>query len=149
MRNKLLVIDRAELHLSVLSKIAEQVGFTATGAHSVVEASQLLNERSFDCITLDLSLGEESGLEVLQLSQIKCRAPVFVISASGEQTCDETVKIGNSLKLDIRSPVPNPIHLAGLRKALTRIAGITTSPPLAALHRHSGMRRKAQTTDAQ
>jgi CheY-like chemotaxis protein len=76
MRNKLLVIDRAELHLSVLSKIAEQVGFTATGAHSVVEASQLLNERSFDCITLDLSLGEESGLEVLQLlSQIKCRAP--------------------------------------------------------------------------
>jgi two-component system, chemotaxis family, chemotaxis protein CheY len=134
MRNKLLVIDRAELHLSVLSKIAEQVGFTATGAHSVVEASQLLNERSFDCITLDLSLGEESGLEVLQLlSQIKCRAPVFVISASGEQTCDETVKIGNSLKLDIRSPVPNPIHLAGLRKALTGIAGATQSAPLAAL----------------
>ena len=134
MRNKLLVIDRAELHLSILSKIAEQVGFTATGAHSVVEASQLLNERSFDCITLDLSLGEESGLEVLQLlSRIKCRAPVFVISASGEQACDETVKIGNSLKLDIRSPVPNPIHLAGLRKALTTIAGITTSPSLAAL----------------
>src|SRR5215471_18715659 len=132
MRNKLLAIDGAELHLSILRKIAEQVGFAATGAHSVAEASQLLSERTFDCITLDLSLGEESGLEVLQLlSQIKCRTPIFVISASGEQACEETVRIGNSLKLDIRTPVPNPIHLAGLRKALTGIAGATESPLLA------------------
>jgi two-component system chemotaxis response regulator CheY len=134
MRNKLLVIDRAELHLSILRKIAEQVGFTATGAHSAVEASRLLSERTFDCITLDLSLGEETGLQILQLlSQIKCRTPIFVISAAGEHTCEETVKIGNSLQLDIRSPVPNPIHLAGLRKALTGIAGAIQSPPLAAL----------------
>ena len=134
MRNKLLAIDGAELHLSILRKIAEQVGFTATGAHSAVEANRLLSERTFDCITLDLSLGEESGLEVLRLlSQIKCRTPIFVISASGEQTCEATVKIGNSLKLDIRSPVPHPIHLAGLRKALTGIAGATQSAPLAGL----------------
>src|SRR5215813_7408386 len=58
MRNKLLAIDGAELHLSILRKIAEQVGFTATGAHSAVEANRLLSERTFDCITLDPSLAD-------------------------------------------------------------------------------------------
>jgi two-component system chemotaxis response regulator CheY len=123
MRNELLVIEDAELHLSILCKIAEQVGFNTTGAHTVAEASQLLAGRTFDCITLDLSLGEDSGFEVLQLlAKIKCRTPVIVISASGEEVCDEIVKIGNLLDLNVCSPIPKPIHLAALRRALTKIA---------------------------
>jgi CheY-like chemotaxis protein len=123
MHHELLVIDDAALHLAVLCKIAEQVGFRATGAHSVAEASQLVHERAFDCITLDLSLGEESGIEVLQeLSKIKCPTPIIVISASGQQACDETVRIGNGLNLNICSPIPKPIQLSALRRALTRIA---------------------------
>jgi DNA-binding response OmpR family regulator len=126
MHHELLVIDDAALHLAVLCKIAEQVGFRATGAHSVAEASQLLHDRAFDCITLDLSLGEESGIEVLQeLSKIKCPTPIIVISASGQQACDETVRIGNVLNLNICSPIPRPIHLSAVRTALTRIAACT------------------------
>src|SRR5204862_1218582 len=88
MHNELLVIEDAELHLSILRKIAEQVGFKTTGAHSVAEASELLHERTFDCITLDLSLGEDSGIEVLQLlAKMKCRTPVIVTSASGKEIC--------------------------------------------------------------
>jgi CheY-like chemotaxis protein len=123
MHHELLVIDDAALHLAVLSKIAEQVGFRATGAQSVAEASQLVHERAFDCITLDLSLGEESGIEVLHaLSKIRCPTPIIVISASGEQACEETVRIGNGLNLNICSPIPKPIQLSALRRALTRIA---------------------------
>jgi CheY-like chemotaxis protein len=123
MHHELLVIDDAALHLAVLCKIAEQVGFRTTGAHSATQASQLVHERAFDCITLDLSLGEESGIEVLQeLSKIRCPTPIIVISASGEQACDETVRIGNGLNLNICSPVPKPIHLSAVRAALTRIA---------------------------
>ena len=132
MHNELLVIEDAELHLSILRKIAEQVGFRTTGAHSVAEASQLLSEHTFDCITLDLSLGEDSGIEVLQLlARTKCRTPVIVISASGEQVCDEIVKIGNFLNLNVCSPIPKPIHLAALRTALTRIAEDTEKQKLA------------------
>jgi len=133
MRNELLVIEGAELHLSILRKIAEQVGFKTTGVHSVAEASELLHERTFDCITLDLSLGEDSGIEVLQLlAKMKCRTPVIVISASGEDTCDETIKIGNFLNLNVCSPIPKPIHLAALRRALTKIAQDTEKQELAA-----------------
>jgi DNA-binding response OmpR family regulator len=123
MRNELLVIEDADLHLSILRKIAEQVGFRTTCAHSVAEASKLLSERTFDCITLGLSLGEDSGIQILQLlAEIKCRTPVIVISASGEEVCDETIKIGNFLNLNVSSPIPKTIHLAALRRALTRIA---------------------------
>jgi two-component system chemotaxis response regulator CheY len=130
MHNELLVIEDAELHLSILRKLAEQVGFKTTGAHSVVEASELLHERTFDCITLDLSLGEDSGIEVLQLlAKMKCRTPVIVTSASGEEICDETIKIGNFLNLNVCSPVPKPIHLAALRRTLTKIAQDSRSSP--------------------
>jgi DNA-binding NtrC family response regulator len=123
MHKEVLVIEDGELHLSILCKIAEQVGFDTTGAHSVAEAEKLLRERTFDCITLDLSLGEDTGIEILQqLAKIKCRTPVIIISASGEEVCDEAVKIGNFLKLNVCSPMRNPIHLAALRRALTKIA---------------------------
>ena len=122
MRNKLLVIDRAELHLSVLSKIAEQVGFTATGAHSVVEASQLLNERSFDCITLDLSLGNHAGTEMLHhLSLLGSTAPIIVVSGADYATCKETVRVAERLNLDIWECIPKPVDLVMLRHFLERL----------------------------
>lgn len=133
MGNELLVVEDGELHLSILRKIAEQVGFTTTGAHSVAETGELLRERTFDCITLDLSLGEDSGIEVMQLlAKMNCRTPVIVISASGEEVCDETIKVGHFLNLNVCSPIPKPIHLAALRRALTRIAEGTEGQKLAA-----------------
>jgi two-component system chemotaxis response regulator CheY len=123
MRNELLVIDAADLHLSILRKIAAQANFDTTGAASVGAAASLLRERHCDCITLDLSLGERSGVEILVLlAELKCRTPVIVISGSGEDTCAETVKLGHSLDLNLCPPVPKPIHLAGLREMLKQIA---------------------------
>jgi two-component system, chemotaxis family, chemotaxis protein CheY len=117
MRHELLVIEDAELHLSILRKIAEQAGFRTTGAHSLAEARQLLRERTFDCITLDLSLGEDSSVEVLRLlSNIKCTAPIIIISASDEETCEATVEIGNFLNSISARQYPS-------RSTLQRCAG--------------------------
>jgi CheY-like chemotaxis protein len=132
MHNELLVIDDADLHLSILCKIAQQVGFSTTGAHSVAEATELLRERTFDCVTLDLSLGDQSGIEVLKLlGEMKSRIPVIVISASGDEVREETIRIGNFLNLNVRVPIPKPIHLAALRKALTQVAAETERQKLA------------------
>jgi DNA-binding NtrC family response regulator len=122
MRNELLAIDDADLHLSIVRKIATQVGFTTTGAASVSEATRLLHERTFDCITLDLSLGEQSGVEILKLlAEIKCRTPIIVVSGSGDAACEQTIGIGNFLDLNLCPPIPKPINLAVLRSTLTHI----------------------------
>jgi CheY-like chemotaxis protein len=98
----------------------------------VAEASRLLCERSFDCITLDLSLGEESGVEILKLlAKMKCRTPIIVVSGSGDEAREETLKIGNFLDLNLCPPIPKPINLAVLRSALTQIANDTQRQKLA------------------
>jgi two-component system, chemotaxis family, chemotaxis protein CheY len=123
MSSQLLAIDDADLHLSIVCKIATQVGFVTTGANSVSQAARLLHERTFDCITLDLSLGEQSGIEILKLlAEMKCRTPIIVVSGSGNAICAETIGIGNFLDLNLCPPIPKPIHLAVLRSALTQIA---------------------------
>ncbi|HTO63442.1 MAG TPA: response regulator [Bradyrhizobium sp.] len=124
MRNELLAIEDAELHLSILRKIAAQAGFTTTSANSLDVAARLLEQRSFDVITLDLSLGQESGIEVLELlARMKCGTPVLVISASDDDVLKDIVRIGNGFNLNLHPPIPKPINLAALRQALLRIGG--------------------------
>jgi DNA-binding NtrC family response regulator len=132
MRKDILVIDDANLHQSIVSRIATQAGFTTTGANSVGEAARLLRGRSFDCITLDLSLGEESGVEILKLlAELKCRTPVIVISGSENSVRDETLRIGNFLNLNLCPPVAKPIDLAALRSILARVVDDTQRQKLA------------------
>jgi CheY-like chemotaxis protein len=122
MSNRLLVIDDANIHRMILCRIGEKVGFETTGAASYDEAAKLLRENEFDCITLDLSLGERAGVEVLHLlSVIKCQAPIIIISGSEDTVCEETFKIGKSLDLNLSTPVPKPVDLSVLREQLTRI----------------------------
>ena len=132
MRNELLAIEDAELHLSILRKIAVQAGFTTTSASSLDAAVRLLEQRAFDVITLDLSLGQESGIEVLKLlARMKCGPPVLVISASDDAVLAHIVRIGNGFDLKLYPPIPKPINLAVLRQALLQIATDTERHGLA------------------
>src|SRR5476651_210091 len=122
MSNRLLVIDDAGVHRTILCRIGEKAGFETVGAASYQEATKLLRESEFDCITLDLSLGERAGVEVLHLlSTIKFQAPIIIISGSKDIVREETVKIGKSLNLNLTTPVPKPVDLSVLRELLTRI----------------------------
>jgi DNA-binding NtrC family response regulator len=122
MSNRLLVIDDANIHRMILCRIGEKVGFEAVGAASFDEAAKLLRESQFDCITLDLSLGERAGVEVLHLlSVINSQAPIIIISGAEQTVCEETLKIGKSLNLNLCTPVPKPVDLATLREQLARI----------------------------
>ena len=122
MSNRLLVIDDANIHRMILCRIGEKVGFEAVGAASFDEAAKLLRESQFDCITLDLSLGERAGVEVLHLlSVIKYKGPIIIISGAEQTVCEETLKIGKSLNLNLCTPVPKPVDLSALRESLAHI----------------------------
>ena len=122
MSNRLLVIDDASIHRMILCKLAEKTGFSATGAASFDEAARLLRESDFDCITLDLSLGERAGVEVLRLlSELGSRVPVIVISGSEAAVLDETVRIGKSMGLEIRSAISKPVDLSVFRDELMKV----------------------------
>ncbi len=122
MSNRLLVIDDASIHRIILCRVGEKVGFESVGAASFDEAAKLLRESQFDCITLDLSLGDRAGVEVMHLlSVLKCQVPIIIISGSENTIRDETLKIGKSLNLNLCTPVPKPVDLVALRESLVLI----------------------------
>jgi DNA-binding response OmpR family regulator len=119
----LLAVDDDVVHRSLICRIGEKVGFQSIGADSFHAAGSVLKETSVDCVTLDLTLGDRSGSEVMGLlSMFKCRCPIIVISGSDAQFVDDVVNLGKTLDLDIRVPMTKPIDLVALRSELTEIS---------------------------
>lgn len=97
-------------------------GYSATGAASVGEAAERLSggER-FDCVLLDLSLGDADGLQVLRLLA-EATPSVGVIFASG---CDKRVlessrRMAWQLGLRVGGVLAKPIRPHELRALLER-----------------------------
>jgi DNA-binding NtrC family response regulator len=132
MPNELLVIEDAQVHLAILRKIGAKAGFNTTGVDSVEGAAALLRQRTFDCITLDLSLGDRSGREVLELlAELNCQAPILIISGSDDSARDENVQVATSLGLLVYPAFRKPVDLVALRRTLQQIMAHTDRQKLA------------------
>jgi DNA-binding NtrC family response regulator len=119
---RLLVIDDDTSICAVIEKLGEKAGFATARAVSVDEAARQLRESQFDCITLDLGLGEDSGVEVLKvLAEMRCQAPIIIISGSQHTMREFAAMIGNNMHLVVRQPLAKPIDFAVLKKALVDI----------------------------
>jgi two-component system, chemotaxis family, chemotaxis protein CheY len=119
---RLLVIDDDNLHRMIICRVAAKAGYVPTGAATYDEAAQLVQDGGYDCITLDLSLGDRAGIELLRhIWVIGCKAPIVIISGCDDATCDETEKVAESLKLNVWQSIPKPLDMAVLRESLERL----------------------------
>jgi DNA-binding response OmpR family regulator len=119
---RLLVIDDDHLHRLIICRVAAKTGYVASEAASYEEAARFVQETTFDCITLDLSLGPHAGVELLRhLWVIKCKVPIIIISGSDDATCKETMRVGKSLNLNIWEWIPKPVDLSVLRHSLEQL----------------------------
>ncbi len=122
---RLLVIDDDNLHRMIICRAAAKAGYLPAGAASYDEATKLARETAFDGITLDLSLGNRAGSEMLhQLSRLGCTAPIVVVTGCDVATCKETLKVADMLKLDIWECIPKPVDLVMLRNFLERLKAV-------------------------
>ena len=119
---RLLVIDDDSLHRMVICRAAAKAGYLPAGAATCDEAAKTIRETAFDCITLDLGLGDRAGSEILHhLASLGCAAPIIVISGCDAATCKEAVRIAGLLKLNLWECIPKPVDLAMLRSFLERL----------------------------
>jgi CheY-like chemotaxis protein len=126
---RLLIVEDAAVHSAVIDRVAAKAGFTTSKAHSFEAACTALSAQQFDCITLDLGLGDHVGLDVLrQLSTIQCRAQIIVISQSDRDTSNDVVELGRALDLNVCEALPKPIDLEALRTMLMDICRRLCSP---------------------
>jgi DNA-binding response OmpR family regulator len=119
---RLLVVDDDYLHRKIICRVAAKAGYAPAGAATYDEATKLVRENAFDCISLDLALGQHAGIEILQyLRGIGCRAPIIIISGADQVTVHDTLRTAKSLNLDIRETVLKPVDLDMLRYSFERI----------------------------
>jgi DNA-binding response OmpR family regulator len=119
---RLLVIDDDYLHRKIICRVAAKAGYAPAGASTYDEATKLAGENAFDCISLDLSLGQHAGSEMLHyLRGIGCKTPIIIISGADPATVHDTLRVAKSLDLDVRETVQKPVDLEMLRYSFERI----------------------------
>lgn len=124
-RARLLVIDDDLVQRSIIKRICAQIGFEAIPAATYDDAERRLMAESFDCLTLDLSLGGHDGVEVLQLlARLGRDIPVVIISGCEERVLRATVDVARSLGIRISEPLPKPLNLGELRRQLLPFVGM-------------------------
>jgi DNA-binding NtrC family response regulator len=115
---RLLVIDDDRSTSMLIAKLGECAGFSGTSAASCEEAEQLLQSSQFDCITLDLNIGKNSGIGILKLlASMASKTPIIVISGSAPSFSELARAVGNMLQLNLLQPLPKPIDFAKLKAA--------------------------------
>jgi len=122
-RNKprLLVIDDDRSVCTLIERLGEKAGFAAMCAPSLEEATRSLRAHQFDCITLDLGIGKDTGVEVLKiLGEKASTASIIIISGSMRSMRDFAVGIGKRMHLELEQ-LGKPIDFALLRTKLTNI----------------------------
>jgi DNA-binding NarL/FixJ family response regulator len=96
----ILIIDDHEVVRDGVKKIFDQQPGDVTfgEANTRLEALQLVRQQDWDLVVLDLSLGDQSGLEVLkEIKELRPRLPVLILSMhSEEQYARRAFKAGAS-----------------------------------------------------
>jgi DNA-binding response OmpR family regulator len=129
---KLLIVDDDTMHRMVICRIAGQAGFEVEEAASYEAARRMLGLNIYGCVTLDLSLGERGGIDVLRyMAEIGCASPVIVVSGSDDAVRDESFAVARKLNLNVCRPFSKPVRLAELRELMREIrkrpvAGLTS-----------------------
>jgi two-component system, chemotaxis family, chemotaxis protein CheY len=119
---RLLVIDDDNLHRVIICRVAAKAGYLPAEAATYDEAARLVQDGRYDCITLDLLLGDHACIEMLQhIWMIGCTAPIVIISGCDDATCSDTEKVAASLKLNVWQSIPKPLDMAVLRESLERL----------------------------
>jgi two-component system, chemotaxis family, chemotaxis protein CheY len=118
---RLLIIDDDATQRRLISIAAKQAGHAVTLARSCAEALRELRDHRFDCITLDLMLGDGDGVEVLQvIADAKFAGSVIVISGTDAGRRAAARSYGRSLGIDLQS-LPKPVDFAALRICLANL----------------------------
>ena len=118
---RVLVIDSDNLHRMIICRAADKAGYIPAGAANFTEAAKLTQTTVFDCITLDLSLGQQTGEMLRHLREIDCEAPILIVGNRDVAGCRETLRFARSLGLNVGEPVAKPVDVGLLRYALEQM----------------------------
>ncbi|WP_420132549.1 EAL domain-containing response regulator [Rhodopseudomonas sp.] len=125
---RILVVDDDPVQGAVICGVCYRLGYKPVFADSYQAAADLISAGTFDCYTLDLSLGDRDGIELLRLIAMDTGARrVIVISGCDQRILSATVRMAHAAGIVDAVSLPKPIDLRSLREALTFDVGSRSS----------------------
>jgi DNA-binding response OmpR family regulator len=92
---KILLVDDDKGLLELLSYLVQRAGFRPIVAHDGATALQLLTEQQPSLVVLDIRLGDDDGLEVLQAVRRASDVPVIMLSSlDSEEDIERALELG-------------------------------------------------------
>lgn len=118
-RPKLLVIDDDEGITDLIKSVTEDMNFSVNCVNDFESIGSTFRTFNPDIIFLDLRLPGYDGVEVLHfLSDIGCKAKIFLISGMDKSTLMAAGEVGKLRNLDIASALKKPFLIEDIRNAL-------------------------------
>lgn len=85
MKPAILIVDDEELVCEGLSRILNEQGYSVNFTTEGTTAPQLIREKQYDLILLDINLHEANGIDLLpEIMKISPHSPVIIISAHND-----------------------------------------------------------------
>jgi two-component system, response regulator RegA len=123
MTRSILVVDDDEVFANTLALSFERKGFQASVAFNKEQALLVAGQQQFTDITLDLNLGEQSGLQLItQLRSLQPSANILILT--GYASIATTVQ---AIKLGADNYLAKPADSAAVLRALDDDATAVTS----------------------
>jgi DNA-binding response OmpR family regulator len=123
-----LIVDDDPVHVGIIGRVAAAAGYRVVEASTFDEAAELLQARSFDCVSLDLSLGRHDGVEVLNLiARLGLKMPIIVISGADAEARNKAVAFARQNALNVYPPMAKPLSLVDLNLAFRTIRARTAA----------------------
>ena len=125
MPTRVLLVDDDRIFARSLARSLRVLGFTVDVSHDGAQAIQLLDERHYDAVLLDLEMHPVDGWQVLDL-HANLHEPPPVVVLSGHLDVPRTVRALRAGVTDAYQKPIDPIELArGLRDAILKRSGDT------------------------
>ena len=129
MQKTILIIDDNATLCNTLAQTFQQLGYQAFSALNSVEATHVISQRQIQVVLLDIMLGDEDGIDVLQ-QLLRLRQSLPVIMITGYASIESAVQ---SIKLGAFDYVKKPLDFEHLVKVVENALQISSpkEPPRA------------------
>lgn len=118
-KGKLLVVDDDPSICEALRLIGEDCGYVVTTTESGKSFKESYATSPPDIITLDLSLGNYDGIELLRwLAFHSCQKKIILISAHDEKVIRSALLLGRSQHLNIIAAIQKPFDISTIKSLL-------------------------------
>ncbi len=119
---RLMIVDDDVAMVRLFRRIAEELGYAVTTAHSGTEFYAAYEAARANAILLDITMPDTDGIELLGfLAQDKATARIVIISGADSSLIRSAGGLGAAHGLDVAATLTKPVRASELRDVLASL----------------------------